>query len=260
VDDQGRQTLERPEPSSGPDPSADAQSGVTAGPAASRGREVSTGSGDRAVAALLAAAAVIAAILAARAAFLSSEASGAWQQMVRQEVKRGAAITEQVRNVYGSQATIAYQVVQQRVREQEFRAAAEVASGEARESLLFEADVHAQAEAALVEALAEDAPVIADSERYLLADGSIDLVRLLADVRAADPDLTAIDPDLEQARGDGAARRALLTIGAAIPVGVTFFLGALAQAIRRVRRPLLVGGAVSLAVGVVAGIAFQVLP
>ena len=240
-------------------PVAPAEAPAGAVPPIDSGREGASGSGDRVVAALLAAAAVVAAILAARAAFLSSEASGAWQQAVRQEVKRGAATAEDIRNVYGTQARIAYLVIEPRVRQQAYREAAEDQTGEGRDLLLFEADVHAQADAALVEAFASEAPVIGDAERYFLPDGEVDLVRLLADSRARNPDLTNIDPDVDQARGDRAARRALLTVGAAVPVGITFFLGALAQAIRRVRRPLLVGGALSLAVGVLAGIAVQVL-
>jgi hypothetical protein len=214
----------------------------------------SPGSGDRSVAALLAAAAVVAAILAARAAFLSSEASGGWQRALREEVKRGAAVSEQIRHVYGSEARIANQVIQARVREEEYRAEAERQTGDAQGALLFEADVHRQA----AEALAP-ASEIASDERYLLPDGGVDIARRLADVRAQDPGLTNIDPDVAQADGDRAARRALATIGAAVPVGVTFFLGALAQAIRRRRRPLLATGVLALGVGVVAGLAAQVL-
>ncbi len=48
---------------------------------------------DRTVALLLATAAVPAAIIATRASFLAGEAAGHWQQAVRSEIKRAAAMT-----------------------------------------------------------------------------------------------------------------------------------------------------------------------
>src|SRR5918998_5586214 len=59
---------------------------------------------------LLALAATVAAVLGARAAVVSSAASGAWQTAVREEVKRSAALVEDVRYVYAVEAAVGLRV------------------------------------------------------------------------------------------------------------------------------------------------------
>ena len=66
--------------------------------------------GKRGVALMLAIAALMAAAIATRASFLSSQASGTWQFALRSELKLGAAMIEDVRYVYNSEAPIAFAI------------------------------------------------------------------------------------------------------------------------------------------------------
>src|SRR4249919_944209 len=80
--------------------------------------------GSHAVAALLALAAIVAAIVAARASFLTGDASGKWQLALRTEVKRSAAVLEDVRYLYQTETSIATAIVEARIRQRELRAEA----------------------------------------------------------------------------------------------------------------------------------------
>src|SRR3954463_12000645 len=76
------------------------------------------------VAILLTLAAIVAAVLGARAAVVSSDASGEWQTAVPQEVKRSAALVEDVRYVYGAEATVALQAAAASIEADELRQSA----------------------------------------------------------------------------------------------------------------------------------------
>ncbi len=79
---------------------------------------------SHAVAALLALAAIVAAIVAARVSFLTGEASGKWQLALRTEVKRSAAVLEDVRYLYQTESSMATAIVEARIRQRELLAAA----------------------------------------------------------------------------------------------------------------------------------------
>jgi hypothetical protein len=209
---------------------------------------------DRPLAILLGAAAILAAVLGARASFLASDSSAAWQQAVRIEVKHAAAMVEDVRFVYGDEAPQAYRVLEARVRSQAFSDAADPATGQIRAVLLAEAFTHEQVAAAL-----EPSSELARDPRYRLPDGSVDVARRLADQRASAPDLVALDPEAAQASGDRLASHALLILAAALPLGFTFLLGALARAFPRGRRSFLLAGTAALVGSLVAALAVELV-
>ncbi len=212
------------------------------------------GSEGPGLALLLAAAAVVAALLGARASLLSGEASSAWQEAVRQEVKSAAAVVEDLRFVYESEADQAYRVIQARVRAEEFRIASDRASEPIRSLLVAEAVAQEQ----VAEALTTGSEIAAD-ERYARPDGGFDLGLRLADVRNRYPDLVAIRPDEPQGEGDRLSRQAVLMTAATIPVAATFLLGALAQVIPRRRQPLLVAALLFLLAGGAAGLVVELV-
>lgn len=209
---------------------------------------------DRTVALLLASAAVLAAIIATRASFLANEAAGHWQQAVRLEIQRAAATVEDVRYVYTSEAPLAYRIAEAQAREQAFREQAEGAAEEIQAALLFEADV----QKGLADSLIPASEIAADP-KYALPDGGFDLTTRLADNRALNPDLVAVDPDAEMDVGDRASAKAVMLVATGLPVGLALLLGALATAIARYRRILLAAGAVSLGAAVTLALAVEAL-
>jgi hypothetical protein len=209
---------------------------------------------DRPLAILLGAAAILAAVLGAHASFLANDSSAAWQQAVRIEVKHAAAMVEDVRFVYGDEAPQAYRVLEARVRSKSFSDAADSATREIQAVLLAEAFTHEQVAAAL-----EPSSELARDARYRLPDGSVDVARRLADQRATSPDLVALDPEAAQASGDRFASHALLVLAAALPLGFTFLLGALARAFPRGRRSFLLAGTAALVGSLVAALAVELV-
>jgi hypothetical protein len=204
------------------------------------------GSGGRGLAVLLAVAALFAGAVGARTSLLASSASGFWQQAVRQEVKAAAAAVEDIRFVYGDEASQAFRAVEATIRAEEYRAAAEGKSGVARSVLLAEAAAQDELHAILV-----SSSDVAKDPRYGRDDGSYDLGLRLRDVRARDPDLLAIRPDDPQAAGDRLATQAINESAVAVPVALTFLFGSLAQGFRSRRRIFIALGTVTLAAGLI---------
>jgi FlaG/FlaF family flagellin (archaellin) len=95
---------------------------------------------DRTVAVLLALAAVVGIVLGGRASLVRSSATDAWQGALRQEIKRAAGAVEDVRYVYTSEAPIAFQVDEAKIRATEARRAAARATGLTKRVLLLEAN------------------------------------------------------------------------------------------------------------------------
>jgi hypothetical protein len=197
-------------------------------------------------------AAIVAAILGARAALLASDGSDAWQSAVRQEVKRDAALVEDVRFVFGDEGRNAFRVAQARVRSQAYREAAPSAPGPVGDALLLEADALDQVAAALV-----PSAVMASDPKYGLPDGGFKTAARMTDVRAEHPDLLAVNPDSPQQTGDVVVARSLRMLTAAILVAFALFFGAVAEAFPRPRRLLLGLGSVALIVGAAFGLAVE---
>src|SRR3954452_18646002 len=160
--------------------------------------------GSRAVAALLATAAIVAAILAARASFLTGDASGKWQLALRTEVKRSAAVLEDVRYLYQTESSIATAIAEARIRRRELLAAATGQPAAVQQALRLEASV----QGSRVDAFGPSSELASDPA-YALPAGGLDLGKRLADLRARNPDLVALDPHIIEVAGNAAADRAL---------------------------------------------------
>jgi hypothetical protein len=236
--------IEQPvDPTELPIPGTDAAGGSTQ---AAHPKRAQADDGDRGVAILLAITAVVAAWITFVAVTASSDAGGDWQSALRQEVARGAAAVEAIRYVYGVEAPAALQVTTEQVLADAARAAAASADPSAAAALEAQAEVADQVRG-LLEPNAEMA-----RPAYALEGGGYDPVRRLADslaTEAARPDAVVRHPDAQEAAGDVAAARVNRLMLAIQVVSLAFLFGALAQAWRPWRRPLLAVGTVALVIG-----------
>jgi hypothetical protein len=203
---------------------------------------------DRGVALLLAVAAVAAALITLVAVNASSDSSSAWQSALRQEVARGVAAVEDIRYVYEVEAPGAFQIASQEVLAEEFRTAASSASPDLRPGL----EARAQTLEMTVAALRSSIELA--TAAYAMPGGGYDTLKRLAE-RLSDPARRTYDPDGTMARGDQAAARSVRLMDSIVVIGFAFLFGALAQAFRGARRPLLIVGWVALGAGVAAAFA-----
>jgi hypothetical protein len=131
-----------------------------------------------------------------------SDAASAWQEGIRAEVTRAGADQDDVRRVYANEGPNAYRVATMRIRADELATLAKTD-----ETARAQREIATQSAFALRSA-AEPGTLLGEP-RYDLAGGGSDLVRRLADVRAAhDPPPDPADADRE---GDGLASLALTT-------------------------------------------------
>jgi hypothetical protein len=198
------------------------------------------------VAVLLACAAVVAAVMTARAAFLASEATGAWQTSIRDEIRRSSLAVLAIDYVYGAEGRIAFHIATEQARADAARALASQQPTEIAAVLEAEAQVHD----GVVEALLSSSEIATDP-KYALEGGGYDLLARLADSRAEDPETQAIDPIATIAEGDAASERAVRLTAITIVVSFAFLFGALAQSIRRRRMLFLVLGWTALVTSLV---------
>jgi len=203
------------------------------------------------VALLLAIAAVSAALMGGWAAILGVQGAGELSVAVREDVRRGARIVGDARRLYEEDASVSHRVAELHLLGEELdRAAAE-------ESGSVDAVLRAEAEAnrftALV--LAETSELAdGDPEAATQVDGG-DLLARFAEIRAERSDeLASLDPDATQADAEDDERSSAGMIGASLFVAFAFLLGALAEVMPGSRRPLLVGGYASVAIGIVAAV------
>jgi hypothetical protein len=201
-------------------------------PAPPRRRDEPPDSGETptVVAVLLAVAAVVAAVIGARAALLTDSGSDTWHQTIREDVKRGAALVEDVRFVYTEEAPLAFQAAEGAVRSEEARREARSTGGISK-SLL---EVHAGAQAGVVETVITSSK-LASSEKYATPKGP-DVIERLADVRAENPDLVSLDPDATEDRGSELNFEGSMLVATTIPAGLGFLCGALANGFPSRRR------------------------
>lgn len=190
--------------------------------------------GGGGVAVVLALAALLAALLGGRAALLSDTAGDAYDKSMRTHVKQAAAAVEDIRFVYGDEASVAFLEVTARARADALRRQAESADPETATAL----EAEAQVQWAVAEALSSSSE-ITSSHRYRDAEGRLDIAARLGDVRAQSPDLVDLAPDAFEAEGRTAARRASVATAATVPAALAFAFGALTQGWPRRRRLLL---------------------
>jgi hypothetical protein len=210
--------------------------------------------GHGGVAILLTTAAVVAAIIGARVSMVSSEASDSWQSALRTEVKRSAAAMDDVRYLYQTELPVAIRILQARLVQSELQAAAATTTGPVGEALQVEADVQAGIVSGLI-----SSSTLASKPDYALPSGGFDLAKRLADLRAQNPDLVALDPDGLETAGDKLANKAELLTLALLPTSIGAFLGVLAQPFKRRRGLLLAAGSAALAVGALMALGVEVL-
>jgi hypothetical protein len=217
-----------------------------------------TGKGNRAghggVAILLTAAAMVAAVIGFRAAVLSSQASDAWQSALRTEVKRSAVAIEDVRFLYQAELPVAMRIVQARILQVEFEAAAKRETGAVKQALLTEAAVQGQ----IIDSISPSSDLAVKSE-YALTSGGLDLGRRLADLRAKSPATLALDPDGMVVSGDRLAAKAGLLTMALLPTSLAAFIGVLAQPFLRRRTLFLQLGSIALAAGASMAIGIELI-
>jgi hypothetical protein len=202
---------------------------------------------------LLAVAAAVAAAIGGWSSILADSGSDTWHDAVREHVKESAGAVEDIRFVYEEEALTALQVSEARILAEEYRRAAEAATGLARELLLLEASGQEEAAGAM-----EAGSEIAGDPRYQEGDG-FNLVLRLADNREEMPELLALDPDATEAEGSRLSAKASLLLLCTVPVTAAFLSGALVYGFPRWRRSLLVTGFVLAGLGGAAAIAVGAL-
>jgi hypothetical protein len=183
------------------------------------------------VAVLLAAAAVVAAVIGARAASVGDDGSDTYHKSIRGDVKAGAGLVEDVRFVYQEEAALAFQVAESLARSAESRLQAQESEGLAR--TLLETDAGAQE--GIVETLRKSSDLAFDP-KYDLPKGGYDVLQRLADIRAENPDLVAIDADATEERATDLNFESALLIATTVPAALAFLCGALANGFPTARR------------------------
>jgi FlaG/FlaF family flagellin (archaellin) len=205
-----------------------------------------------AVAILLALAATVAAVLGARAAVVSSAASEVWQTAVREEVKRSAALVEDVRYVYADEAAVALRAAAAAVEADELRRSA-ASLGEP-EKTVAESEASVRQTSADTLAGAFD---LTKDPRYRAGDG-YDVAARLADVRNQHPELVTLDPDATMDTGSEDSRHGWRLVAAAILAAVAFLCGSLAQGFPLYRLPLTVAGFAFVALAAATAVLVEV--
>jgi len=212
------------------------------------------GSSRNAVVWLLVASAVLAAAIGVRSQIVDSNGSGSYDSAVRQDVKRGAGVVEDLRFIYSEEGPTAFRVAEARIRAAELRKAARGKSGIEASYLNGEAGAQDQ----LIKTL-QPTVELTSSGKYEGRGDSYDLLRRLADKRKEHPDLLRVNPDATERVGDDSSKASTLLTAATIPVGFAFLFGALTEGFPRRRRPLLVAGWVFLAIGLLFAIVVEVV-
>jgi hypothetical protein len=161
---------------------------------------------------------------------------------------------EDVRYLYQTELPVAVRILEARTYQAQLQAAADAATGPDKAALQHEADV----QAGIATGLSSSSPLATDP-KYALEGGGFDLGKRLADLRAQNPDLVALDPDALQASGDSLAHKAEMEMLALLPISIAAFLAVMAQPFRRYRVVLLTAGAVLLELGAMAAIGVEVL-
>jgi hypothetical protein len=205
------------------------------------------------VAILLAAAAVVAAVIGARAASVGDDGSDTYHTSIREDVKAGAALVEDVRFVYQEEAALAFQVAESIARSAESRRQAQESEGLAK--TLLETDAGAQE--GVVETLRKSSDLAFDP-KYEVPGGGYDVLQRLADTRAENPDLVAIDADATEERATDLNFESALLIATTVPAALAFLCGALANGFPSARRWLVPVGFALTGVSVILAVIVEV--
>lgn len=212
-----------------------------------RGRDAT----DMGVAMLLAAAAVVAALIGGRAALLGDSGSDAYSEAVRADVRQGARIVGDARRLYEEDASVAHRIAEAQLLGEAL--GREARSEEGLPSSILQAE--AEASATVADVLAGPSKLADGSARAATELTGEDILDRFAEIRAErSAELAAVDPDgiAEEAGEESDAATAMAA--AAIPLGIAFLFGALAEAFANRRRLFVIAGWSALAIGVAIAI------
>jgi hypothetical protein len=204
------------------------------------------------VAILLALAAVVAAAIGIRAAILADHGSAAWSESIREDVKRGAGLVEDVRFVYTEEAPVALEIAAARILAEEENRGGQVAPESIAGFILSEA----AAQEGVAETL-EPSSAIAKDPHYGNWKHGYEVAERLADVRKENPELVELEPDETEAEGSDLRLESSLLIASTIPVALAFLCGALADAFESRRRQLVIAGFCLVAIGIVLALIIE---
>ncbi|MDQ3764273.1 MAG: hypothetical protein M3460_22650 [Actinomycetota bacterium] len=148
-----------------------------------------------------------------------SEAGGLWQDSVREDVRRSAALQEDVRYVYADEAALGFRVAAAEARADGLRELRNTGRLAASEYTIAAQTAFALGQAAMPDSLIGGAG-------YVRGDLGYDVAQRLADIRARHPDLRDLNPDATQARANRHATHGTIAAGIGILVAVVAALAA----------------------------------
>lgn len=166
---------------------------------------------------------------AAIATWQFGAATSVWQESLRQEIRQAAALREDARFVYADEAPVAFRAATARVRAERLREVRPWSRLAASEYELASQTAFSLTSAAAPGSLLGDGDQLAGGLGY-------DVAGRLADVRAHNPALRDLRPDLVLAAGDRFALRGAIAAGAVLVLAV-----AVAVMAARRRQPLVPG-------------------
>lgn len=148
-----------------------------------------------------------------------SEAGGLWQNSVREDVRRSAALQEDVRYVYADEAALGFRVAAAEARADGLRELQDTGRLAASEYTIATQTAFAFGQAAPPDSLI-------DSVNYVRGDLGYDVAGRLADIRARHPELRDLNPDATQARAHRHAAHGAIAVGTGIVAAVIAALAA----------------------------------
>lgn len=195
---------------------------------------------------LLAVAAIVGALIGGRAALLNDRGGDQLTDAINADVRSGARIVGDVRQLYEEDASVAHRVAELELLGEELAAvASEQTDAEATAILRGDAEANTAA-----------AALLADTSSLLEGDGQaaldltgVDLLERLGEIRdERSAELQALDPDALQAEAEDQLQASSRLMALLVVVALAFLFGALAEVLDRSHRLLLAGGYACLVV------------
>jgi hypothetical protein len=209
---------------------------------------VSADDRDLRVVALLGCAALFAACVGAYSAIVGDRGSDLWHQAIREDIRAGARIVSDARSLYEDEAAVAHRIAAYELRARELRQEVRTAANPA--ASILDAEARAQHETADV--LSGSSPLADSPARAVDLDGG-DLLARFAEIRdERSAELKALDPEAAEASGADDQDEAVMLTATTLGAGLALLLGALAEAVPRLRRRLVNGGFAALGVSILA--------
>lgn len=211
---------------------------------------------DLRVVLLLGCAAALAAVVGAYAAIVGDRGSDRWHQAIREDIRHGARIVSDARQLYQEDAPVGHRVAEYELRANALEGEAKDAAGAA--AAILEAEAEAQRNTA--EVLSSSSPLVEGDPKHAISLTGADLMDRFTEIRSeVSPELAALAPDEVEAKGSDEQRESSLLVATTLASGIAFLLGALAEALPRSRRRLTNAGLVAVGAGaVLAGLVVSI--